>query len=360
MFRALHVLPVVAISLLALSPACRADKVDDIVREHMKQEHVPGLSLGVVKDGKLVRATGYGFCNLELNVPASSKTVYVLYSLSKQFVTAAAMQLVEQGKLSLDDPSSKWFPEQPAEWKDVTVRMLLSHTSGIKDYVNDVDLDLPDGATMLDKLHAVMKLPMNFQPGEKWRYNNTGFLMMALIIQKITGQTTQAYLKEHVWNPLGMTASRASSATDIIPNRASAYLWDKDHWINGEFPYTTEMIAAGGMMSDVEDLAKWDISLYGNKVLSERSRDLMMTPVTLKDGSKAPYGLGFFITEFPGHRLIWHYGSSGHYRANISRFIDDKITVIVLANGGDPNVNSIAKEVAATYSAALATAISQK
>lgn len=359
MIRIVRLSAALAFAAVALASACRADKVDDNVQNHMKKEHVPGLSLGVVKDGKVVRAKGYGFCNLELNVPASPETMYVLYSLSKQFVAAAAMQLVEQGKLSLDDPVSKWFPDEPDTWKAITVRQILSHTSGTKDYVNDVDLDLPAGASMQDKLNAVMKLPMNFAPGEKWRYNNTGFVMMAIIIQKITGQTTQDYLKQHIWGPLDMTASRAASATDIIPNRASNYLWDKDHWINGEFPYTAEMIAAGGMMSDVSDLMKWDQALYTDKVLSQKSRDLMMTPVTLNDGGKAPYGLGFFITNYGDHRLIWHYGSSGHYRTNISRFVDDKITVIVLTNGGDPKVNDIAKEVAATYSRPLAEAIAK-
>jgi CubicO group peptidase (beta-lactamase class C family) len=351
----------VALAALAVfaSPACRADKVDDFIKDHMAKEHIPGLSLAVVKDGKVARAQGYGFANLELKVPASPETVYILHSVSKQFVATAAMQLVEQGKLGLQDPVSKYFPDAPEMWKDVKVWHLLSHTSGIKDYLNDVNLDLPDGSTQMDILHAVMKLPMNFQPGEKWSYNNTGFLMLAQIIHQITGQTTQEYLKEHVWGPLGMTSARASSKTDIIPDRASYYLWRKDHWENGEFPYTTEQIGAGGMMSNVLDLAKWDASLYTSKILSDASRSQMFTPVTLNDGSKAPYGYGFFVKDFSGHRMIWHYGATAFLRTNISRFIDDKLTIIVLTSGGAPKINDIAQGVAAIVNPTLGAAIAK-
>jgi len=345
--------------LTFLASASRADKVDDFVRGHMAREHIPGLSLAVVRDGKVVRAQGYGWANLELRVPATPETVYIIHSVSKQFVVAAAMQLVEQGKLGLDDPASKYLPDIPAAWKDVRIWHLLSHTSGIKDYLNDVDLDLPDGATMVDKMHAVAELPMNFQPGEKWKYNNTGFLMMALIIQKLTGRTTQEYLKENIWGPLGMASARASSRTAIIPNRASYYLWRTDYWENGEFPYTSEQIGAGGMMTNVLDLAKWDASLYTNKILTQASRDRMFTPVTLNDGSKAPYGLGFFVKDYNGHRMVWHYGSTGYLRANISRFVDDRLTVIVLANGGAPKINDIAQGVAGLMDPAIAAAMAK-
>jgi CubicO group peptidase (beta-lactamase class C family) len=352
---------VIALVSLAslLAPACRADRIDDFVQDHMKKEHIPGLSMAVVRDGKLVRAQGYGFADLELNVRASDRTVYILHSVSKQFVAAATMQLVEKGKIGLQDPVSKYFPDIPETWKDVKVWHLLSHTSGIKDYLNDVNLDLPDGSTQMDILHAVMKLDMNFQPGDKWSYNNTGFLMLAQIIRQVTGQTTQEYLKEHIWTPLGMTTARASSKTDIIPNRASYYLWRTDHWENGEFPYTTEQIGAGGMMSDARDLAKWDIALYTNKILSEASRKQMFTPVTLNDGSKAPYGYGFFVKDFSGHRMIWHYGATAFLRTNISRFVDDKLTVIILTSGGAPKVNDIAQGVAALASPAIAAAIAK-
>lgn len=339
------------------SRPCRADAVDDFVRNNMAKQHIPGLSLAVVKAGKVIRAQGYGYANLELHVPATPKTVYVLHSVSKQFIAAATMLLVEQGKIGLDDPASKYFPDAPEIWKGVKVRHLLSHTSGIKDYLNDVNLDLPDAATQMDTLHAVMKLPMNFQPGGKWSYNNTGFLMLALIIRQVTGQTTTEFLTEHIYRPLGMSSSRANSKTDIIPNRSSKYIWAKDRWVNAEFPYTVEQIAAGGMMSTVLDLAKWDASLYTNKILKKSSRDLMFTAVRLNDGSRANYGFGFFVKDYSGHRMVWHYGSTDYKRTNISRFIDDKLTVIVLTNGGDPDVNGIAKGVAGIYNPALAAAI---
>ncbi len=199
-----------------------ARSIDDYVLGVIQKRHIPGVSVAIVKNGKLLQAKGYGLANVELSVPATEKTVYQLASVTKQFTATAIMMLVEQGKLGLGDKISKHLPDLPAAWKEVTIRHLLNHTSGIKSYtsVKDFFKTARKDYTHREILDLVAKDPLEFAPGEKWRYCNTGYFLLGMIIEKVSGKTYGEFLDERIFKPLGMTQTRVNDLHAIIPNRA--------------------------------------------------------------------------------------------------------------------------------------------
>lgn len=337
--------------LCVTAGAALADAVDKEIRAEMHQRHVPGLALAVVRNGKVVRAQGYGFANLELNVPVTPKTVFSLHSVSKQFCATGIMLLIREGKVKLDDPVTKYFPECSPAWDAIKVEHLLNHTSGIPDYLNeDLKLNLADNAPDSAVPGAVARLPLKFTPGSKFAYCNTGFLMLGQIIHQLTGHPDPIFLADRIFKPLGMTSSRTSSQADIIPNRAARYDWKDGHFINGRPPSTVDEIGDGGMLSSVLDLCKWDAALYTSKILTSAEKRQMWTPGPYDPEEKAHYGLGFFLDSYNGHRRVWHYGAgfSGD-RSVIARYVDDKVTVIILVNGGEPKLPSLVNQIASHY-----------
>ena len=337
--------------LFATACAAFADAVDTELRAEMHLRHVPGLALAVVRNGKVIRAQGYGFADLELGIPVTPGTVFSLHSVSKQFCATGIMLLIRDGKVKLDDPVTKYFSECSPAWDAIQVKHLLNHTSGIPDYLNeDLNLKLPDNAPDTAVPGAVAKLPLKFPPGTKFAYCNTGYLMLAQIIHQLTGHPDPVFLTDHIFKPLGMSSSRTSSQADIIPNRAARYDWKDGHFINGRPPSTVDEIGDGGMLSSVLDLAKWDAALYSDKILTADEKRQMWTPGPYDDEEKAHYGFGFFLDSFNGHRRVWHYGAgfSGD-RSVIARYVDDKVTVIMLVNGGEPKLPALVNRIAAHY-----------
>jgi CubicO group peptidase (beta-lactamase class C family) len=358
-FAALALLLLVAFSALAPAMA-RADAVDDYIQAEMKKRHIPGLSLAVVKDGKIVKAKGYGLANMELQVPATADTVYQIGSVTKQFTATAIQMLIDEGKVALDDKISKYVDGTPDTWKDVTVRHLLTHTSGIKSYTGLPDFQkitvLPTTKEDLVKLMAGH--PLEFAPGEKWAYNNTGYFLLGMVIEKASGKSYGDFLQERIFTPLAMTATRVNDEKAIIPNRASGYHWDKGTLRNADAISMTWPYAAGVIVSTVTDLAKWDAALYTDKLLKKSSRDAMWTPVKLNDGKTSDYGFGWSVGKVREHRNISHGGGIPGFSTFLSRFPDDGWTVIVLTNQDNgANPGGIAQGVAGRYVAALAPVV---
>lgn len=341
-----HLSPLFVILLLLAAPlAAHADKVDDYVQATMKRQHIPGLSLAVVKDGKVIKAKGYGVANVELNAPATPNTVYKLASISKQFVATGIMLLVEDGKVSLDDKITKYLDGLPDACRDITVRQLLSHTSGL---VREVPGWSPlREFTDAEIVKAVHQASLVFQPGAKWQYCNLGYFLLGMIIQKASGKTWGAFLKERVFDPLDMTATRVVSNGDVIPQRADGYLYENDGLHNDGVILMAR--PSGELLSNVLDLAKWDAALYTEKILKQSSLAEMWTPVKLNGGTTHPYGLGWGLGEQRGHKLVQHGGSLGGFRTQISRYVDDKLTVIVLTNCSAASPEIIAQGVARRY-----------
>jgi CubicO group peptidase (beta-lactamase class C family) len=336
--------------------------VDALVGAAMREQRIPGLALAVLRDGKVVKAQGYGLANVELNVAVKPETVFQTGSVGKQFAATAVMMLVEEGKVGLDDKLSKYLEGTPAAWKDVTVRNLLTHTSGIADYTGHEYtkagglIDLRGDYAEEELYQKLLQLPLNFETGTKWKYSNTGYVLLGFLIHKVTGEFYGDYLQERIFRPLGMSATRIISEADIVPNRASGYELVKGEIKNqGWVSATLNTTADGALYTNVLDLGKWDAALYTEKLLKRGSFEQMWTPVKLKDGETYPYGFGWFLGEANGRRLIEHDGAWQGFTMNISRYVEDKLTVIVMTNldEGHSKPDRIAHGVAGLYDSGL-------
>ncbi len=345
------VLPVLLIIAPFLwgSPA-RGDKIDDYVKARMEKEHIPGLSLAVVNKGGVVKATGYGYANLELHVPATPNTAYQVGSVTKQFTAAAIMILVQENKVGLDQKISKYIPGTPETWKDITVRQLLTHTSGLQGDSPTTPKALFADYAQDEILKSSMDLPLLSPPGTKFSYSNLGFNLLAIIIEEASGKSYADFLRERIFQPLGMTATTVNDRYAVTPNRAQGLLW-----IDGRLrvcqPYSaTRYMGSASILSTVVDLAKWDASLDTDKILTATSRNQMWTTAKLLDGAATGYGFGWYTSSLKKHSYIHHNGAMNGFEANISRFPDDKLTVIVLVNqSGLAATEKIATGVARSY-----------
>ncbi len=341
-------------------------KVDAYVNGEMRAEKIPGLALAIVGDGKIVKAKGYGLANIELDVAVKPETIFQTGSVGKQFTATAVMMLVEEGKIHLDDPLGKYLPDSPASWNNITVRNLLTHTSGVPDYESDsltkkgaAFINLRNDYTEDELFTKFSGLPLDFPPGSKWSYSNSGYVLLGILIHKVAGQFYGDVLQERIFRPLGMTSTRIISEADIIPNRAAGY-----RLVNGEIKnqeWVSPMLnttADGALYTNVLDMAKWDAALYTEKLLKKGSLDQMWSAVRLNDGKTAPYGFGWDVTEVNGYRLIEHGGAWQGFTTQISRYVDDRFTVIVLTNldSEHSQPDKIAHEVAALYNPALTPA----
>jgi CubicO group peptidase (beta-lactamase class C family) len=333
-----------------------ADEIDNYIEKSMSRQHIPGLSLAIIRNGKIVKARGYGLASIQLNVPATPNTVYELASATKPLVATAILILSQDGKLSLDDKISKYIDNTPDAWKGVTIRNLLAHTSGIKDYLADLHHDFQYDTPPEKVVEAAMSAPLNFAPNDKWSYSNSGYVLLGMIVQKVSGQTYDVFLDERVFKPLGMTKTRRDVPDEIVPNRAVGYLWyGAGGFHDGDYlKYMMTNHGDRGILSTVLDLAKWDIALSTAGVLTPSSRDLMWMPVRLNDGSTHGYGLGWFVESVNGHRHIFHPGGAPGTATIISNYPDDKLTVILLANGGAAYVQALDSGVAQRVIAGLA------
>jgi CubicO group peptidase (beta-lactamase class C family) len=311
----------------------------------MLKQHIPGVSLAVVKDGKIIKAEGYGLANLELNVPARPETVFKIGSVSKQFISAGILLLIQEGKISLDDNISKFLDGTPESWKPITVRHLLTHTSGIVREAPGFDpLKVQSDA---DVIKTAYSLPLRFAPGEKWEYCNVGYFSLAEIIRKVSGKPWGEYLSDALFKPLEMNSTRTTTMTDLVQDRANGYGWREGKYVNAAIYLALR--PSGAFLSNVLDLAKWDAALYTERVLKQPSREQMWTAVKLNGGTTYPYGFGWELDSVGGHRQIHHGGSLPGFRAELSRFVDDKLTVIVLTNSDNANPGTIALGVAEFY-----------
>ena len=336
--------------LLLLSVACLAQdgvstKIDEYIRAEMQTQKIPGVALAVVKEGKISIARGYGLANVEHQVPVKPETIFQSGSTGKQFTATAVMMLVEEGKLSLDDKITKYFPDAPEAWSKITIRHMLTHTSGLGDYPQDFDLrrDYTE-----DQLYQRIKtIPLDFQPGDKWSYSNLAYVMLGILIHKVSGKFYGDFLQERIFKPLEMSTARIINEADIVPNRAAGY-----RLVNGQLKNqgwvspSLNTTADGALYLTVYDMAKWDAALYTEKLLKRSSLEQMWTPVKLNDGKTDNYGFGWSLGEVRGHRIVEHGGAWQGFKAQITRYIDDKLTIIVFANSIRANQLKLARGVA--------------
>jgi CubicO group peptidase (beta-lactamase class C family) len=314
-----------------------------IINEYRMRCRVPGISIAITRRGTLVHAEGYGFANIEHQAPATTETVYQSASLGKQFTAALVLLLVEHGMLGLDEPVAPYFCAASEEWSCITVRQLLSHTSGISDK-GFGELNLRLDYTDEELACVIASTPLEFQPGTVWSYSNSGYILLGLLIARITGRFYGDLLDEWIFSPLGMTTARVISEGDIIPNRAAGYRMEGGVIRNQEYVSPSlNRTADGGLYFTVLDLAKWDRALYQGTIVSEKSREAMWTPVKLVDGSTAFYGLGWSVASSPQGRVVEHDGEWQGFSSHIVRYVDRGVGIMVLANLADAPVSDIAR-----------------
>ncbi|HXX17311.1 MAG TPA: serine hydrolase domain-containing protein [Candidatus Eremiobacteraceae bacterium] len=346
------------ISLGASARQEQADEVDRVVEADRNAQKIPGLSLVVCHEGKIVKVRGYGLANVELNVPVTPESIFQTGSVGKQFTSMAVMMLVEQGKLGLDDHIVKYLPESPAAWNAVTVRQLLTHTSGISDYGGEEEtmgkgvINFRKDYTEEQLIQAFAKMPMDFAPGDKWSYSNTGYVLLGIIIHRVTGEFYGDFLQQNIFKPLGMSSTRIISEADIVPHRSSGYRLVKGELKNQEWVSPSlNTTADGALYTNVLDLAKWDAALYGKKLVKASSYEAMWTAVKLNSGKSHPYGFGWDLQAKSGHRAASHDGAWQGFTMNITRYLDENLTVIVMTNLDENNANpaKISEGVAKRY-----------
>jgi len=339
-------------------------KVDALVQSELQKQHIPGAAVGVYRDGKMTRAQGYGLANVEWNAAVTPDTIFQSGSVGKQFTATAVMMLVEEGKLGLDDSIKRYFPNAPDAWNDIKVHNLLSHTSGLGEYETGARTKVGGPFYMRmdyteDELYKrIAEMPMDFKTGEDWSYRNTNYVLLGILIHKVTGTFYGDFLQERIFKPLGMSRTRIISEEDIIPRRAAGYRLVKGGLKNQEWVSPSlNSTADGALYFTVEDLQKWDAALYTEKLLKKASLDRMWTVEKLNNGqpNKANYGFAWEINNVNGHRVIEHGGAWQGFTTYIARYVDDRLTVVALTNldSGHANPKKITTGVAALYNPAL-------
>lgn len=345
---------------LAVSQPLAAQSADTSVRARV--DHVfaaydrtdsPGCALGVYRDGRIAYARGYGMANLELGVALSPQSVFDIGSTSKQFTAASVLLLARQGKLSLDDDIRKYIPELPSYGKTITIRHILTHTSGVRDYltlwnlagVDDADLTTDDDALAL----IVRQREPNFAPGEQWLYSNSGFFLASVIVKRVSGQSLAQFAEENIFRPLGMTHTRFNDDhMSMIPNRATGYAPRP----GGRFATAMsnfEQTGDGAVQTSIEDLLRWDENFYRPIVGDAEMLTSMQTNAVLNDGKKQTYALGLMVDSYRGLRIVSHGGSWAGYRAELLRFPEQHLSVATLCNLATTNPSQLARRVADVY-----------
>jgi CubicO group peptidase (beta-lactamase class C family) len=322
------------------------DSVNHYISAEIDREHIPGLSVAILRGDQVLLSRGYGFANLELRVPASDSTIYQSGSLGKQFTGMAVAMLAEQGRLSLDDGIIKWLPEGAGVWDGINVRHLLTHTSGIAEYT-DSTFDYRKDFTEDQLLRFAASRPLDFPPGFRWSYSNTGYATLGVLIHRITGRFYGEVLRNLIFVPVGMHTTRIISEADIVPNRAAGYQLVKGQIKNQDWVAPTlNTTADGSLYLSVKDLVQWAVALNHGQIPSASVLARAWTPVRLNDGGEYPYGFGWDLTEQRGHRRIGHTGSWQGFKTALYRYPEFGLSVIVLANLAQAEPGAIAEGVA--------------
>src|SRR5438093_6794129 len=342
--------------LLSLLLAAQTDTavINRYVLAELERQRIPGLSPVVLAVDRVLISRGYGFANVELRVPATDSTVYQSGSMGKQFTAALVEMLVDNHLLRLDDSIGRWFPEGKDVWRDIRVRHLLTHTSGVAEYT-DSTFDYRKDYTEDELVKFAAARPLDFQPGERWSYSNTGYVLLGALIHRVTGHFYGDLLRDSVFRPLGMNESRVISEADIVPNRASGYRLENGELKNQEWVAPLlNTTADGALYFTIRDLVQWAIALNHKRVPSPAALDTAWTPVRLNDGATYPYGFGWGVFNQRGALRISHGGSWQGFKTVIARYPESGLTVIVLANLAQAQVSAVAFGIAGMLDTALA------
>jgi len=335
----------VFVLLSLVATVARADYIDDYMRAQMAAFHLPGVSIAIVEDGKITRTGAYGLSDVARNTPAAPDTVYKIASVSKQFIATAIMLLAQDGRLAVDDPIGRYLDGTPAAWQAITIRHLLAHTGGL--VRESPAFDPMKAKADADIVKALYDVPLRFTPGVKWEYSNAGYYALAEIITRVSGKPWPQFLQDRVFAPAGMKVTAPTNVQPTLSNRAVGYTGNDNTQPAAEW---VALRPSGAFLSTVFDLAKWDALLYSNAILTEASRREMWLPVRLTDGTTYPYGFGWHVeTMKNGRKAVWHAGGLPGFASYLGRFVDDKVTIIVLSNGNDADIIAVGRGLADEY-----------
>src|SRR5690242_12562249 len=311
-----------AIFLLLVGTCVAQDtaRMEQVVQSYVAAKQFMGSVL-VAKGDQIILSKGYGFANLEWQVPNSPDSKFRLGSVTKQFTAACILILEERGKLKIDDAIKKYMPDAPAAWDKITFFHLLTHTSGIPSFTGFPDYASTEAiATTPEKLVARFRdKPLEFQPGEKWNYSNSGYVLLGYLIERISGQSYEKFVQENIFTPLGMKDSGYDSNSAVIAHRASGYTLTPNGTVNAGFVHMSIPFSAGALYSTTEDLLRWEQGLFGGKVLSAASLQKMTTPF------KSDYAFGLQVRTVSGHKVIDHGGGIEGFNTELAYYPDDKL-----------------------------------
>ncbi len=324
-----------------------ADEIDELVKASYPTDQ-PGVALLVSKNGKVVYRGASGQSNLELGVPMKPENVFELASITKQFTAVAILMLEEQGKLSVDDEITKFIPDYPTQNTKITIHHLLNHTSGVKSYTS---MNL-DSLARLDKtptelIDVFKNEPMDFKPGERFLYNNSGYVLLGYIIEKVSGKTYEDFIEQEIFQPLEMANSRYGKMSELIPNRANGYMTAESGFRNADYLSLTLPYAAGSLMSTVDDMLKWQIALSTNRLIKKESLDKAINGSTLNNGDAIDYGYGLSKGDLKGSSLYTHSGGIFGYSTNGIYFPEEEVYVIGLTNCSCKDIGTLTQVVGA-------------
>jgi D-alanyl-D-alanine carboxypeptidase len=345
--------------LLGAMASADADPLDRHLRKEMRRLHIPGMAVAVVRDGRIATVRTYGFADLERRLPVTESSIFEIGSVTKQFTAALILKLAEEGRIGLDEKISTYLPGVPESWPDITVRHLLTHTSGIPNYL--LVQGLFEETTRPGVTHEAIakmffdRLTPEFQPGETWSYSNSGYLLLGNIIERVTGKTYWRNLEERIFQPLGMSSSRSSEPGAAIANRVQGY-----EWRNGRFEIRPALhenaYAAGSIVSVPRDMARWVTALSERRLLGADSYTRMWASLQVAGGAAPPfnYGFGWFIDTYHGRRMVSHSGGTPGFSSVVQLFEKDKLAVVVLTNHSDRVIDHLGIDIAGFYVPELA------
>lgn len=332
------------IGLEATPHPTQQQEMEAFVQAHLAAGNFMGAVL-VARGAEVLFQGGYGNANLELGVPNTPETVFRLGSLTKQFTAAAILQLQDQGRLSVNDTLDRYLPDAPHAG-EVTLAQLLSHSSGIPDSLASPSLELRQAHTPDEMISLVAGKPLEFTPSSQYKYCNICYVMLARVVEKVSGQSYAEYMAEHIFQPAGMTATGIDEASPVVPHRAAGYTWDDQTYRNAEFIDMSNVGGAGILISTIGDMYKWDRALYTDAVLSAAAREAYFTPsVSIGDGTS--YAYGWRILDTPEHTLAVHSGGSIGFSTFVIRDPATQLYVIVLTNIENSAVQEVAQGLAA-------------
>jgi CubicO group peptidase (beta-lactamase class C family) len=351
------------------SKSDHADQADAMFLA-LRSNNTPGAAVLVLKNGSTLFQRGYGVTDLRTLHPISAQTNFRLASLTKQFTATAVMLLVHDGSLHYDDRLTDIFPDFPEYGKGISIRNLLNHTSGLQDYEdliaqpNPIFVQRNGASSQIPQIQDAEVLELlkrqkttKFTPGTKWAYSNSGYVVLGLIVARVSGKPFDQFLQDRIFAPLKMNNTIAyKKGQNQIAHRAYGHTKVGKQWVPTDQSPTSATLGDGGVYSSLEDLAKWDAALASHTLLTEAEMRPALTPVEIPggfaegpDGSPAKYGFGWFLNPHQGHARMWHYGETVGFRTSIQRFVDDHLTVIVLSNRSDVAAEELAAKVADLY-----------